>query len=170
MLYDETAFSNARIFNHAFEILYKRLEKGAKKLQHDRKNKGAQLDSFLVVPVLTNGAFACELYIKSLLPPNTRGHELYDLYNRLDDKLKDNIQKMHLEYMRNYEPNYSLEDFYDDLQIHSNVFVTWRYFHECDTASAKPPFIYIFLKALYTVGLIEKTIKHIDNSRYCICD
>lgn len=157
VLYNETAFCNAMIFNHAFEILYKRLEEGVKKLHHNRKNKVAQRDSSLVIPVLTNGAFACELYIKSLLPPNTRGHELYELYNRLDDELKDNIQKIHLDYMQNYEPNYNLEDFYNDIQIHSNVFVTWRYFHDCDTASAKPPFIYIFLKALYTVGFIEKT-------------
>lgn len=162
MLYDETALSNAVIFNHAFDILYKQFEDGSKNLIQDFQNKKAKLDAALIVPVLTNGAFACELYIKSLLPPNTRKHKLYELYNELSDELKEQIQNLHVEFMKNSSSNYTTDDFYSDLQRHSNVFVTWRYFHEGDTTSAQIPFMCIFLKTLNAVCRVERVRK--DNT------
>ncbi len=159
MLTDETALSNAIIFNHAFDILYSRLEKSVIALKQNYNNKEAQLDAALVVPVLTIGSFACELYMKSLLPPNKKGHELHHLYNQLDEEAKRNILNIHLEFMRNSKPDYSLKEFNSDLRKHRNIFRKWRYFPEHETGTADISFIYILLKALNTVCRIEKEKK-----------
>ena len=82
MLSNEAALSSAILFNHAFDILYNRMENSAIELKQNYNNKGAQLDAALVVPVLAIGSLACELYLKSFLPPNTRGHKLFKLYNK----------------------------------------------------------------------------------------
>ena len=86
---------------------------------------GRTVESGGNVPVLVNGSFACELYLKSLLPPGTTGHLLYDLYMLLDENTRISIKKYcdeRIDFI-NYDFDTTLKDF-------SNAFVFWRYIHE----------------------------------------
>lgn len=76
----------------------------------------------LFIPIITNMAFACELFLKSLLKRDgkqARGHKLIELFEALKDELKDDI-------IGSEEP----EEFKCNLSKISNLFVDWRYVYE----------------------------------------
>ena len=84
MIYDEIAMNNGVIFQHTYDILYDRMNQEVQNVLLGNGGK-SKLDASLFVPVLVTAAFACELLMKSMLPKNTRGHELDNLFAKLDD-------------------------------------------------------------------------------------
>jgi hypothetical protein len=77
-------------------------------------------------PTIACYAFACELYIKALLPLGTRGHNLSELF----EKLADDIKRLAYNNYLILVPNRSESAFRADLNLLSNAFVEWRYIFE----------------------------------------
>lgn len=84
-------------------------------------------DGYWFVPATVNMAFACELYLKSLLSTGTeniRGHKLHELFERLPEKKKQDILR---------SPEFNGDDtFEDSLQFNSTIFEDWRYHFEAN--------------------------------------
>lgn len=155
MIYDEMAMNNGVIFQHAVEVLNTQMNVGlANKLLKNGIN--GNLDAALIVPIAVNGAFACELFIKSLLPKNTRGHKLNELFEQLNPNLKKDIQNLTIVNMKKVNSEYCDTDFQKDLIHSSNVFSEWRYFHEGNTNSIQYQFIWSFMKSIFDIANKER--------------
>ena len=79
---------------------------------------------FLLVPAVTNRAFATELYIKAISQKDRkelRGHDLKKLYDMLDDNRKNEIIQ---------EIGMNDKIFKEALEENANLFVDWRYLFE----------------------------------------
>ena len=98
-------------------------EKMNKSLTED----GNIIDKMSVLPAIVNTAFACELYLKSLLK-NTTGHKLEDLFNAQDDIVKQFVKETIIKNNLSYTDTL----FEEKLKNISNSFVNWRYFYETD--------------------------------------
>ena len=123
MICNQAALANALMFDHAYSILNERFQQGAKLL--DQKELG------LFVPVAVNCTFSCELFLKSMLPAGTGGHELYNkLFKKLDAQLADVIKQSVVQIMRDTKIDYTAADFERDLLTHELAFKEWQYFHE----------------------------------------
>lgn len=83
-------------------------------------------DGHWFVPSIVNLAFACELYLKSLISDGesrVEGHKWEELFEKLpNDELRDNI--------RNSPPFKGDDDFDAHLCECGNAFVDWRYIFE----------------------------------------
>jgi len=84
------------------------------------------------VPTIVNGIFACELYLKSMLPNidwkgNRFAHNLRYLYRRLPAEAKKRLRVA-------IEPNLDWQNksFDECLKLISNGFQFWRYIHESE--------------------------------------
>ena len=76
----------------------------------------------ILYPTIVNVSFSCELFLKCLLVENklpAKGHNLKELFDRLDNEQKQQIEK-----------RTKTTDFDTILEIHSDYFVNFRYFHE----------------------------------------
>ena len=144
-LKNENAMRNGLIFKKAYTILNTELQGAAR-----NKNKE---DMKLIVPVAVNCAFACELFLKALLPTGTRGHKLYqDLFINLENATANLIQNTVVSIMNDNRPPYSESEFINDMTIHEAAFEKWRYFHEGNThACFDIRFMDVLLQVLNTV-------------------
>ncbi|MCI8368434.1 MAG: hypothetical protein HFJ81_02230 [Clostridia bacterium] len=79
------------------------------------------------VPAIVNGAFALELYFKSMLSPDTDGHKLMDLFNSFEENIKQEIKEKSISKLEKLAWGKSFEQYLEDI---NNVFVDWRYIHE----------------------------------------
>ena len=90
---------------------------------------GRQVEDVVNVPKLVNGLFACELYLKSMLPKKSwkksDGHKLKALFLLLPkEKQTEMYEAISAKY---YWELLSLEESFD---LISNGFQFWRYIHE----------------------------------------
>lgn len=106
----------------------------------------------LIVPVVVNAAFSCELSIKAILnqcnisvPRNKDAHRIDTLFHILPIELQNKIA----DEMNRF--NFDL-----DLQSISNVFVEWRYLFEKDVASL--PFDFLMTMANVLCSEAEQLI------------
>ena len=87
---------------------------------------------FVGVPAIVNAAFACELYLKSLLGEKIKEidhrewHDLKALYSQLDTPLQNQIR----EYVETHWIQPDGHSFDDQLERAKDVFVSWRYIFE----------------------------------------
>lgn len=79
------------------------------------------------VPAIVNGAFALELYFKSILPPNMDGHKLMGLFNSLEENIKQEIKEEAISKLKKLAWKKSFEQYFEDI---NNLFVDWRYIYE----------------------------------------
>lgn len=82
-------------------------------------------DGHWFIPSIVNMAFACELYLKSLLSDGeseTHGHFLDELFNKLDNTIKEQI--------KNHPQFKGDSDFDSNLKANNRVFESWRYCFE----------------------------------------
>lgn len=126
------------------------------------KGKNPTVDEFnrtryevVNVPAIVNGAFAIELYIKSMSKAGKSKlkkmkHNIKDLLSTLDQSIQDEIRK-------EVEPKLDSYQTYDDcLDGIDNAFVFWRYIHTKkdfgfglnDTLKVLP----LFLNAIRTIA------------------
>ena len=156
MIYNEIAIANGNIFMHAFDILYKRMNQGTFQLLQEQNNQNT-LDASLIIPTCINGNFACEIFLKSLLPANLKdirgkkGHNLNHLFNHnaMDKNTSNSIKQKTVQKMKVHNSMYTNGDFDSDLQNNCLNFVEWRYFHEkTPKNSAGILFINNFLKSI----------------------
>lgn len=82
MIYNKEALNSGAIFRRTCEILDGKIKEAVINLTNgDCDNKKvAHLDAALIVPLIVNYSFACELFLKALLPDNTSGHRLDKLF------------------------------------------------------------------------------------------
>lgn len=151
MIYDNIAMNNGVIFLHTVDILEAKMKLAFANLSSSNKMVNASLDAALVVPIAVNGAFACELFMKSMLPNDTRGHKLEELFALLEAGLQEEIKNLTVEKMQKSSAGYGDSNFYNDLMQNSNVFAEWRYFHEGNTNSLGFHFILLFLRSIFDV-------------------
>ena len=89
---------------------------------------GRLISKVLNVPALVNGAFACELYLKSLLGKKAKKtHLLEELYELLKTPEKEALKSIILEKLEKAELK---EGFAYYLKNISNLFYYWRYISE----------------------------------------
>ena len=122
-----TAYDTGRMFYHGFVTLMK--------IHDEARTTGNYADLTLLIPSMTNGAFAIELFLKSLLSQPVRGHRLYVLYQELerqDGATTLLIQLACIMFMRKKlkKPSYDEKDFRDDFKKHERMFEEIRYFYE----------------------------------------
>lgn len=111
-----------------FYEAYKRCGEG----KNPRKDEyGRYVTDVVSVPELVNGLFACELYLKSMLPEKRwrgpDGHNLKSLFLLLPrDKQGEMIDEISAKYDWEW---HSLDESFD---LISNGFQFWRYIHESE--------------------------------------
>lgn len=151
MVYDNIAMNNGVIFLHTVDILEAKMKLGLANLSSSNGIVNASLDAALVVPIAVNGAFACELFMKSMLPNDTRGHKLEELFALLENDFQEEINNLTVKKMKKGSAGYCDLNFYNDLMQNSNVFAEWRYFHEGNTNSLGLDFILLFMRSIFDV-------------------
>lgn len=91
------------------------------------------MKSNFLFPMAINYSFACELYLKALSlhmeSSCRRTHNLFELYNALDDDTKDLLAR---KYEKNEQNGYQkhFKDLREMLKVHQNTFVDFRYAYE----------------------------------------
>lgn len=112
-----------------FEEAYKRCLQGE---NPEIDEYGHNCSHYVGVPAIVNAAFACELYLKSLIGEKIKEldrrdwHNLQSLYSKLDMPLQNLISKY-------IEAHWTQPDghSFDDLFGHAkDVFISWRYIFE----------------------------------------
>ena len=78
------------------------------------------------IPAIVNAAFACELYMKSILGTNTKEHNLSLLYSQLNIEKQIRIRQ----YIDKSFDGHLIYSFDTCLKRAANVFVDWRYIYE----------------------------------------
>ena len=77
-----TSYDDGLAFAHSFRVL---LEK------HMQSRVAMNYKDFsLIIPAMVNGAFACELFLKSLFTNEVHGHKLDELLSKLEKKEREN--------------------------------------------------------------------------------
>lgn len=156
---NEEILGNAFIFYHACRILIKKMNEGVLALSSGNLDAQNRQNGKLVVPIIVNASFACELFLKSVLPDGTHGHALNELFTCLDQKGQDEIIEYTKSAMKRSNSNYTKEQFLKDLNDSSRYFVSWRYFHEGHGLDANLQFIVNFLDALAQMASKRKSQK-----------
>ena len=108
------------------------------------------------IPAIVNAAFACELYLKSMLE-QPWGHKLKDLFEQLDNEAKIQLNNEFDASVSNH-PVYNFDVFLNDI---SDAFVEWRYvFEESHTEGFYGCYINEFLMFFNCFLPIVKRIAH----------
>jgi len=81
------------------------------------------------IPAIVNATFACELFIKSMLPPEQYGHDLKYLFNALDTAVQKELRDIIDPKLINLNWNKDFDGYLEDI---ANVFTFWRYIYEKD--------------------------------------
>lgn len=85
---------------------------------------------YYLITAVVNGAFACELALKSILIENDisfeKNHNLYELFQLLPDVYKDEIYLR----LRTGAPPYDMGNFDIDFTFFSEAYYKWRYAYE----------------------------------------
>ena len=160
---NEVALGNATMFRHACDILVEKMNHGFFESGVTSPQEEKKLNQRLVVPVIVNASFACEMFLKSLLPPNTRGHELDELFSKLDQDTQNEIMGWTGLTMNCSNSDYNMDQFQQDLKNNSNNFAEWRYFYEYHDLKANLHFLLTFLNVLSRVALKQKSQENPSN-------
>lgn len=145
---DEMPLNTGVIFERTYDILIEKMKSGVNRLAAG--DSKASVDAALLVSVAVNGAFASELYMKSLLPEGTKGHDLKSLYDMFDDELKAQIKSRTV---ANMKANPEVKE-YDDLKFDTDLsnmgksFVEWRYLYQYLPSNAAPQFYKALMQAV----------------------
>ena len=136
-----------------FAEAFRRCSKG----ENPRKDEYNRICADVVsIPSIVNAAFACELYLKSMLD-RPRGHKLKYLFEQLDRETK---LQMRNEFDASFtkHPVYDFNVFLNDV---SDAFVKWRYvFEESHTEGFYGCYINEFLMFFNCFLPIVKRIAH----------
>lgn len=115
---------NTNIIKQAddFAEAYYRCIKG----ENPKKVQGGVCYHVVNIPAIVNAAFACELYLKSMIFEQIQDHDLQKLFSKLDVEAQTKIKNsINAELIGN--PIYNFEMC---LEKAANVFVEWRYIFE----------------------------------------
>lgn len=129
----------------------------ALEIYHSKLNKIPPESSF-AAPFVVNATFSIEVYIKSLHSlsgSNKRGHLIENLYNALNEDVKNTSRtianRLYSKY--NFESSIQIEKLLGEI---NNAFVNWRYLFE------KPPGIANFTAICFILDVLHETFQTID--------
>lgn len=126
MIKTENMLKAARGNALAYRIISERFESQKRKVDQGRNPDIDELE--LALPSVLLLSFSCELYLKIIITKKglTYGktHDLYKLYNILDDVTRRAI--------REYSGETDENKFAKILQENKDVFPEWRYFYQID--------------------------------------
>lgn len=94
----------------------------------------------LIIPIVTNAAFACELFLKALLQKNNElqpGHNLMILFQKLPKEIKEGLIG-----------SQDSKLFFQELSKISCLFQEWRYIYERQLSSLNFSFLISFAEDL----------------------
>ncbi len=122
-----TSYDDGLAFAHSFRVLKEKHMQGRMTLNY--------MDFSLIIPAMVNGAFACELFLKSLFTNEVHGHKLDELFSKLekeDKNIYDLIVSRCIISLNASSNNKKYDDsaFINELNTVSNLFVEIRYFYE----------------------------------------
>lgn len=86
MTINELTLNAGVVFERTYDILNNRMQSAINR--YVLGDKTAQVYSALFVSVAVNGAFGCELFMKSILPEGIHYHELDKLFNQLPQNIQ----------------------------------------------------------------------------------
>lgn len=119
---DENIKRNLLLQAEEFEKAYKRCARG----ENPYKDETGRIVYHAVnLPAVVNAAFSCELYLKFLIGSTYSGHDLEQLFQRLDPKLQNEIRDEVASEIQGYP--LSFDEF---LKRAKDVFKKWRYLYE----------------------------------------
>ena len=147
----------ANTFKNACDILLLQMNEGVLAISSGNLDSRNYQKGTLLIPIIVNASFACELFLKCILPDGTHGHELDSLFSSLDQESQNEIMFYTVFTIRCSNPEYSSEQFWKDLKNSSNNFVRWRYLHEGNGQKANLQFITTFLNVLSKIAFRRKT-------------
>lgn len=160
---------DARGNAYAYRILSEKYESAREALQNGDKKDTKEIE--LSFPMAMSLTFSCELYLKILILKKglsyNREHDLFSLYNILNEDIKSKI----LECYKKLNGNDT--DFDKKLEESKNAFKEWRYYYEIDL-SQQPcgfyvvdiPFLDMLLQCLEEVyDSLLTTSKKEDESK-----
>lgn len=142
----------ANTFKNACNILLLQMNEGVSAISSGNLNSENHQKSVLIIPIIVNASFACELFLKCILPDGTHGHELDRLFSSLDKESQNEIIFYTGFTIKCSNPEYTSEDFWKDLKNNSNNFVKWRYLYEGRSQKANLQFIITFLDVLAQIA------------------
>ena len=119
------AYDTGLAFAHAVEVLLCQYDKGMHMLNYK--------DVMLSIPIIVNVAFACELFLKSLLAEPSRTHLLKELFLELgkqDNCLYDKVMQQSIFELKKIYDGYNEDKFWNDLGHINKAFEELRYMHE----------------------------------------
>ncbi len=154
---NEMPLNDGAIFERAYDVLLTQMNDGV--IRAYNGDKTGIIDASLFVAVVVNGAFACELYLKSMLPNNIHKHRLDELYAELSVNIQNEIRNMTVKNMKKILPDkeYSSKEFDNDITNMGNSFVEWRYFYEMKSKNTSPQFLKAFMQAITSVAVNHTT-------------
>lgn len=119
-----TAYDLALSYAHAFRLLLNK--------HIESRLTGNYQDFSLIIPLMSIGGFACELFLKSLITEKCKTHKIFDLYKELDkstaEKIKINVIQCMM--LKKGRPDYTDLEFIADFKRHDKLFEEFRYFYE----------------------------------------
>lgn len=145
-----TAYDNGIGFANAFRLLLSKTSLTA------LSKSGSYTDATMIMPTITNGALACELFLKALIKDKCHGHSLLELLNEADQKnpgVKQKIQSQCVSLMQIHKGNKEYTDvkFAEDLNQFDKAFVVLRYWHEPRISTVDEVYSLDFLEVLVAV-------------------
>ena len=162
MLYNEDYLNVGCAYVRAFDILYGFASKACNDMDDSYVQDVSikELDVSVSIPAIVIGAFACELYLKSLIRDleNTlkkhrkKAHSISWLFGKLDKEERKQIISYTIDNMSELFFDYDEECFDKDLNLLDNCFVQWRYFFEPNMDLSEGNFLFCrsFAWSLFT--------------------
>ena len=144
-----TSYDDGLAFAHSYRVLIKKHMLSRTTMNYR--------DSSLIIPAMVNGAFACELFLKSLFKKEVRGHKLGEIFTKLEREDKNTYDLIVYRCISalNSSDNkkYDETTFVNELNTFSNSFVEIRYFYENNPNSKNYnlKFIDIFISVLESI-------------------
>ncbi|MEY8365390.1 hypothetical protein AALA22_07080 [Anaerovoracaceae bacterium 41-7] len=148
MALNKIMFNNGTLFKYSAMILQSKMDNASKGLASPNDSGINILDLCLFVPAVVNCAFACELFMKSMLCNTSTEHNLARLFGILNQDIQDKVRQTSIAKMQEVIPAYNDIQFQADLNSHGKVFVDWRYFHEGNADTANLQFLFSFMDSL----------------------
>ena len=106
------------------------------------------------VPAIVNAAFACELYLKSLLGKELVSHNLMGFYRKLPPEIKNELRSAY-----RLQKAFGFSSFEEAIGAVKNTFVEWRYLYkEKNKSQSNPKDLNDFLNIFsIIVPILKKT-------------
>ncbi len=137
-----------KAFHYGFQLLNSELEEGARLLNAEQNpNPEIAIKASQGIPALVLLSLCIEISLKELIYQtqgnDVKGHDLYKLFNGLDDDMRTIIREKVMERI-----DISQSDFDNTLEENAKTFMDWRYFYEKNTINGEIRFLKHFEQAI----------------------